>query len=189
MCPKYTELMKSLLVPYQNPLKFGLSIKDMILPDPVDDMIVRLQLLAIHPEGIDHLILAIDVVVLDNRMHESVFVGNPDFAAFLFDLVEIVRSDLSVGDANRSATVHSLDMGAGHGKEDGVDLHIASVLGSDQRLLKATLYGFAIDNLSLANPGRGMLSHAENLQRAVASDFAYDETYFRGADLKARIDI
>ena len=59
----------------------------------VDDVKIRLQSLAEHPDRIEHAVLSIDVIMLNDRMQEGVLRRNAHFARVDLHILDILFVD------------------------------------------------------------------------------------------------
>ncbi len=159
--------------------------------DAVDDVKIRLELAPEHADRIEHAVLAIDVIMLEQRVHEHVRRGNAHLARAGLHVFEILLANFValLGQVHRAAVVEALDVAAGDREINAADHHVAFFLRIHERLAHALARGFKIDDLALAHAARRRLAHAENADRAVALRLADDGADFRSSDLESDDDV
>ena len=96
----------------------------------MDDVIVRLELLAQHADRIRNFVLTVHIVMLDNRVNIAVLLRQWYIAGDFFDLVEVFEGNfhLLIRYPDRAAIVQTLDVRARDREENSVDLNIAPLL-------------------------------------------------------------
>src|SRR5213594_238138 len=104
-------------------------------------MKIRLQFLPEHPDRVQHTVLPVDVIMLNDGVEERVLSGNAYLARVDFYVVDV-------------PFVHAFHC------------------------------RFEIDDLSLAHAARWRLTHTEDLDGAVGTAFANNDTDLRRANLK-----
>ena len=157
----------------------------------VDDVKIRLELLPEHADRIEHAVLSVDVIMLDDRMQKRVLRGNAHFARVDLHVLDVLLVDLValLGERDRAAIVEALDVRAGHADINAADHHVALRLRIDHRFVHAFHRGFEIDDLAFAHAPRRRLADAENLYRSIGTSFAHDNADFRSANFETNHEI
>src|SRR5215212_464408 len=153
----------------------------------MDDMEVGFQFLPKHADWIEHAVLPVHVIVLDNGMKERVLRGDAYFPRIDLHVLDVLFVDFIAffRERNRAAIIEALDVRAGHAHVNAPNHDIALRLGIDDCFVHAFHRGFEIDDLAFAHPARGRLAHAEDLDRAIGPAFAYHDTDFRGSNFES----
>ena len=97
----------------------------------MNDVKIRFQLVTKHADGIEHAILAVDVIVLNNGMEKRVLRRNAHFARIDLHVVNVLFIDfIMVVRQNDAATVvETLNVRAGHADINTLDHHVAFRFG------------------------------------------------------------
>src|SRR2546430_297334 len=157
----------------------------------VNDVEIGLQLLPEHSDRIQHAVLTIDMIMLDDRMEESVLRGNADLARVDLHVLNVLLIDLVVvlGQQHAAAIVETLNVRAGDADVNAPDHHVAFLLSIDNGLMHAFHGRLKIDNLAFAHAARWCLADAENLDRSIRPRLAHDDANLRRSNLQANDQI
>ena len=63
---------------------------------PVNNVVIGLQLGAEHSERIDHTLLTIDIISLDDRMQDHIFLRDRDLLGLVFDIADFFFGDFTL---------------------------------------------------------------------------------------------
>ena len=152
----------------------------------VDDVEIGLQFLAEHSDRIEHAVLSVDVIMLDDRMQKRVLRRNAHLARVDLHVLDILLVDLVAifRQHDAAAIVEALNVRAGDADVDAANHDVAFLFGIDHRLVHALHRRLEIDDLALAHAARRRLADAENLDRAVGPAFADDDANLRCSDFE-----
>ena len=144
-------------------------------------MKIRFQFLAEHADWIEHAILSVDVIMLNDRMEERVLRRNAHFARVDLHIFDILIVDLVALFRQHDATavVETLNVTACDPDVNAANHHVAFLFGVDHRFVNTFHRRFKIDNLAFAHAARWRLPDSENFQRPVRTRFADDDANLR----------
>ena len=149
-------------------------------------MEIGLQFLAQHSDRIEHAVLPVDVIMLDDRVQKRVLRRDAHFARVDLHVLDILLVDLVaiVRQSDAAAIVEALNVRAGDADVDAANHDVALLFGIDDRLVHALHRRLEIDDLAFAHAARRRLADPENLDRAVGFSFADDDANFRSSDFE-----
>ena len=138
------------------------------------------------PTGIEHAVLSVDVIMLDDRMQKRVLRGNAYFARVDFHVLDVLLVDFVAvfRQHDAAAIVEALDVRAGDADVNAPDHHVAFLFGIDHRFVHAFHRRFKIDDLAFAHAARRRLADAQNFDRAIGPAFADHHANLRRANLE-----
>jgi hypothetical protein len=121
-------------------------------PHPVNNMKIRFELFPKHPDGTQHAILAVDVIMLNDRVQECVLRRNAHLAGvdlyildvLLIDFVAILRQ------RDRTAIVKALNVRPRHAHVDTANHHVAFRFRIHHRFMHAFHRRFEINDFAFA---------------------------------------
>ena len=153
----------------------------------VNDVKIGFELLSQHADGIEHTILSIDMVMLDDRMEKRVLgryahLARVDFYVLdvlLVNFVTLFRQD------HTAAIIKTLNVRPGDADINTANHDVAFLLGIDDCFMHAFHGRFKIDNLAFADAAGRRLANAENFERAIGPALTDDNANFRRADFQA----
>ena len=132
----------------------------------VNDVEIGLQLLPEHADGIEHAVLPVDVIMLDDRVQKCVLRRNAHFARVDLHVLDILLVDFVVifRQNDAAAIVEALNVRAGHADINTADHDVAFRLGVDDRFLHAFHRRLEIDDLAFAHTARRRLPDAQEFR-------------------------
>ena len=133
-------------------------------PNAVNDMKICFQFSPEHADRIKDAVLAVDVIVLNDRVKKRVLCRNAHFPRvdlYIFDIL-IVDLVALFGQDHASAVVETLDVAARDRDINTSNHHVAFLFGIDHRFVDAFHRRFKIHNLALAHTARWGLPDAQN---------------------------
>src|SRR5581483_2087724 len=146
----------------------------------VDDVEIGFQLFTEHPNRIQHAVLSVDMVMLNNRMQKRIRRGNAHLARVYLHVLHVLLVDFVAifREHDATAIVKALDVAARDRDKHAANHHIALLLGIHHGLVDAFHRGFEIDDFAFAHPSRGRLADSENFQCSVGTRFTHDYANF-----------
>jgi len=157
----------------------------------VNNVEIGFQSLAEHPDWIQHAVLSIDMIMLNNGMKECVLRRNAHLARidfYVFDVL-LIEFIAVLGQHHGSAVVEALKVRPTNGDINAPDHDVAFLLGIDHRFVHAFHCRFKINDLALAHAARWRLADAENFDGAIGPALADNDTDFGGSNLKTNHQI
>ena len=157
----------------------------------MDDVVIRLQLVAEHPDRRQHSVLPVHVIMLDDRVKKGVLRRDIDLARVEFDLFQIVVVDFVavLGQFHHAAVVEAGDVPAGDADVSAANAHVAFLFRFGHGVAHAFIDAFQVHDLTFADAQRGRLPDAQHLQRSVGTDIGHRHADFRRADFHADRDV
>src|SRR5439155_18511079 len=132
----------------------------------VDDVKICFQFLPEHPDRIQHALLSVDLVMLNDRMEERVLRRDAHLARVNFYVLHILLINFVavLWQHDASAIVKTLRMRSGDSDVNALDHDVAFLFGIDNCFVQAFHCGFKIDNLALAHAARWGLTYPEDFE-------------------------
>ena len=120
----------------------------------MDDVKVGFQFLTEHANGIEHAVLSIHMIMLNDGVEKGVLRWNTDLAGIDLHVLDVLLIDLLViiRQHDAAAIVKTVNVGAGHPDIDTLDHDITLDLRVTQRFQNAFHRRLKIDNLAFAHP-------------------------------------
>ena len=117
-------------------------------------MKIGLQFLTKHANGIEHAVLPIHVIMLNDGMKKGVLRRDAHLARIDLHVLDVLLVDLLVivRQHDAAAIVKTLNVSAGHADVDTLDHDITFRLSIAQRFQDALHRRLKIDNLAFAHP-------------------------------------
>jgi hypothetical protein len=149
-------------------------------------MKIGFQFLPKHPDWIEHPVLPIDMVMLDDRMQESIL-GRDAYLAcvdlyilnvLLINLIPVFWQDYA------ATIIKTLKMRPSHGNVNAPDHDVAFLLGINHCFVHALHCRFKINDLAFTYATRRRLADTEDLDRAIGTAFTDDHANLRRSNLK-----
>jgi len=105
---------------------------------PMNDVVIGLQLGAEHPERINHALLSIDIIALDDRVQDYILLRNRDLLGLVFDIPDFFFRDFAfIRQGDRASVVETLQVTTGHCEPHAFDFLITAILGIGQSIVHA----------------------------------------------------
>src|SRR5436190_3330164 len=160
-------------------------------PHSVDDVKIRLQFFPEHAHGVEHAVLPVHVVMLNNRMEKGVGGGNAHFASVDLYVLDVLLVDFLaiVRDHDATAVVKTLNVRTSDADVDATDHDVALCFGVHHRFMHALHGRFEIDDFSFPHAAGRRLAHAQNFDRAVGAALAHDDANLRCSNFEANHEI
>ena len=153
--------------------------------EPGDDVDVRLQTDAAHPDGIGHAVLSVHDELLREYVQDFAVGGHRDVARVLQQTLHIAARDLAARDRDHASALEALDVVARDADADAFDRHARSALGLADGLADG-LDGFVdVDDDAAVQPVAVRQPDAADVEAVVIVHRRDDGANFCGADIDA----
>ena len=122
--------------------------------DAVNDVIIRFEFIAQHPDGRENAILAVHVIMLDDGVHKRVLRRDVYLARVALHFFEVVLVDFlaSLGQFDNAAVIEAGDVAARDRYVGAADAYVAFSFGVGDGVTHALVHAFQMDDLALAHP-------------------------------------
>ena len=122
-------------------------------PHAVDNMKIGFQFLPKHPDRIQHAILTVDMIMLDNGMQEGVLRRDAHFACVDFYVLDVLLINLIAvfGQHHTPSIIKTLKMRPGDSDVNASDHDVAFLFGIDHCFVHAFHRGLKINDLAFAH--------------------------------------
>src|SRR5438874_2535577 len=141
---------------------------------------VSFEFLAEHTDWVEHTVLAVYVIMLDDRVEKRVLRRNADFPRAHLDVFDVLFVDLIpvIRQHHAPAIIEALNVGTGDADVDAANHDIAFLLGIYHRFVDAFHRRFEIDDFAFTNSTGWGLADSKQFNRAVGPTFSDDYTNF-----------
>src|SRR5207244_10140078 len=135
---------------------------------------------------VNQTLLSLNLIMLNDGGDERLLSVNAYLARVDFYVLHVpfINTIAVLGKHHTATIVETLQMGTRDSHINASDHHVALLFGTDYRFVHAFHCRFEIDDLSLAHAARWRLTHTEDLDGAVGTAFANNDTDLRRANLK-----
>ena len=151
---------------------------------PGHDVHARFQAHARHANGLADAVLAVDDVLLRQRVKNLLVSGNRDCPGSFQHPLLVALGDLAVLDFDDAVRVEATHMAAGNPDRHRLDLAASHQLGFFDRTLHRLHRGIDVDHHAALQAARGVRTQTDHFDRPVFPNFAHQRHHFGGADVE-----